>query len=78
MDSLEDLLGKYTPKEPTEVLAVKQYIQETFSTTSSVALRGESIVVTVASAALANTLRFHMTNLQAAAQTEKRIILRIG
>ncbi|HEY5667610.1 MAG TPA: hypothetical protein VIR03_00430 [Candidatus Saccharimonadales bacterium] len=78
MDSLEDLLGKYSPKEPAEVVALKQYIDETFHAASSIGLRGESIVITVASAALANTLRFHTTKLQAAAQTDKRIVFRIG
>jgi hypothetical protein len=78
MDSLQDLLGKYSPQEPAEVLALKRYIQETFNAASSVGLKGESIIVTVSSAALANTLRFHITKLQAAAQTDKRIIFRIG
>jgi hypothetical protein len=78
MDSLQDLLGKYSPKEPSEVLAIKQYIEEKFHTSSSVGLQGESIVVTVPSAALANTLRFQVTQLKEAAQTDKRIIFRIG
>lgn len=78
MDSLEDLLSKYSPKEPAEVVALKRYIDETFHAASSIGMRGEAIVITVASAALANTLRFHTTQLQAAAQTDKRIIFRIG
>ncbi len=78
MDSLEDLLHKYSPKEPNEVLAIKRYIDETFHAPSSIGLKGESIVITVQSAALANTLRFHTAQLQAAAKTEKRIIFRIG
>jgi hypothetical protein len=78
MDSLQDLLGKYSPEEPAEVVALKRYIQETFNAPSSIGMQGESIVITVASASLANTLRFHTAKLQAAAQTEKRIIFRIG
>jgi hypothetical protein len=78
MDSLQDLLGKYTPKEPDEILKIKQYILETFNVRSTVGMQGESIVVTVGSGALANTLRYHMTRIQAAADTEKRIIFRIG
>lgn len=78
MDSLHNLLSQYSPKEPAEVLALKQYIQETFNAPSSIGLQGEAIVITVASAALANTLRFHTTKLQAAAQTDKRLIFRIG
>ena len=78
MDSLQDLLGKYSPKEPSEVLAIKQYIEEKFHMSSSVGLQGESIVVTVPSASLANTLRFQVMQLQEVAQTKKRIIFRIG
>lgn len=78
MDSLRDLMNVYSPKEPTEVLAIKRFIQETYNATSSVGLQGEAIVVTVASAALANTLRFRITDLQSAAETSKRVILRIG
>lgn len=78
MDSLQELLGSYSPKEPPEVLAVKQYIQQTFNYPSSVGIQGEALVVTVASAALANTLRYHMAALRTAAQTDKKIVFRIG
>lgn len=78
MDSLEDLLGKYSPKKPEEIQVIKQYIADNFSATASVALRGETIVITVPSAALANTLRFHVVKIQAACATDKRILLRIG
>lgn len=78
MESLSDVLGRYVPKESDEVLAIKRYIYETFNVPSSVGLQGESIVITVSSGALANTLRFHTAKLQAAGKTEKRIVFRIG
>jgi hypothetical protein len=78
MDSLQDLLGKHSPKEPAEVLAIKRYIHETYNTVTSVGLRGETIVITVTSASLANTLRYQVPNLQAVAQTNKKILFRIG
>jgi hypothetical protein len=78
MDSLQDLLGSYSPKEPSEVVAIKQYIQQTFNVPSSVGMQGESIVITVASASLANTLRFHVSKIKNAADTEKKIVFRIG
>lgn len=79
MESLQDLLGKYTPQEPPEIAAIKSYVEEHFSTTPRVALQGESaIIITVQSAALANTLRFHITKLQEACDTTRRIVLRIG
>ncbi len=78
MDSLQDLLGKYSPKEPPEVLAIKQYIFDQFGAASSVGLQGQSLVITVRSAALANTLRMRLPALQTAAKTTKRLIFRIG
>lgn len=78
MHNLDDLLGKYGPKEPAEVAAIKQYILENLQAPASVALQGGAILITVRSAALANTLRFHVAKLRAAAHTDKRLIIRIG
>jgi hypothetical protein len=79
MDTLQDLLGKYAPKEPDEIRRIKQYIQDEFQVLAKVALQGEDkIVITVPSASLANTLRFRIPQLQAAAETGKRLLLRIG
>ena len=78
MDNLGDLLAKRQPKEPTEITAIKQYIDNVLHASSKVALQGEAIVITVGSAALANTLRFHVLKIKQAAQTERRLIIRIG
>ncbi|HYH75337.1 MAG TPA: hypothetical protein VD735_05250 [Candidatus Saccharimonadales bacterium] len=80
MDSLQDLLGKYSPKEPPEILAIKKYIQEHFNAPSSIGMQGETaIVITVHSASLANTLRYHVPKLRAVCNgTKKRFLFRIG
>lgn len=78
MDSLQDLLGRYNPREPDEVTAVKRYIAAEFQMTSSVSLRGETLVITVPSASLANTLRLRTPVLQKLAGTTKRLLFRIG
>lgn len=78
MDSLQDLLGKYSPKEPEEVLAIKRYIAKEFAAESSVAIHGNSLIITVSSGALAATLRLRLPALQAAANTNKRLVFRIG
>ena len=77
MDKLDDLLAKYSPTEPPEVAAIKRYIHETFRADAQVGVAEKTITVTVTSAALANSLRFHAAKLQTAADTDKRIILRI-
>lgn len=78
MDSLQDLLGQYSPKEPSEVVAVKRYIFEQFGVESSVGLHGETLVITVTSASLANALRLRTVSLQKAAHTKRKIMFRIG
>ena len=78
MDSLQDLLGRYSPKEPSEVVAVKRYILEQFGVESSVGLHGETLVITVTSASLANALRLRTISLQKAAHTKRKIMFRIG
>ena len=80
MDSMNDLFKQYRPagRQPAEVQAVKRYIYEELGAESSVSIHGNSLVVTVASAALANTLRFHIVKLREAAATDKHISFRIG
>lgn len=79
MESLADLLGRYSPKGPDEVLAVKQYIADEFGAPASVGVQGEhALVITVSSASLANTLRLRTPAIQAAAGTTKRLVFRIG
>lgn len=78
MEDLKGLLQRYSPQEPPEIVAVKQYIFDNFKAPSSVGMQGDAIVITVSSAAFANTLRFHTSKIQAAAKTDKRIMFRIG
>lgn len=78
MDSMADLLGDYNPTAPDELLVIKRYIAEEFGAHASVGMQGEALVITVASASLANALRLRLPALQAAAGTKKRFIFRIG
>ncbi|HSX00209.1 MAG TPA: hypothetical protein VLH38_04200 [Patescibacteria group bacterium] len=78
MDSIADLLNKYTPAEPEEITAIKKYISREFAAESSVGIQGEAFVITVRSASLANSLRFRQTAIQAAANTQKRLLFRIS
>jgi hypothetical protein len=78
MESIGDLLKRYSPKGPDDVMAVKKYIADTFNTPVSVGMQGEALVITVPSASLANTLRYRIADIQEAAGTSKRLILRIG
>ena len=78
MDSLQELLGRYSPKEPDEVVALKRYVSEEFGVESSVGMHGETLVITVKSASLANALRLRLPTLQKVAKTKRKIMFRIG
>lgn len=78
MESMADVLGRFNPDTPDELLAIKKFIQDEFKAPASTAYRGETIVVTVSSGALANTLRLRIHDLRKAAGTSKRVMFRIG
>jgi len=78
MDSLQELLGRYNPEEPEEIAAIKRYITESFGAKATVGLHGETLVITVKSAALANALRLRLLSLQKIAKTKRKIMFRIG
>jgi hypothetical protein len=79
MESIGELLGRYDPQGPDEVLAVKRYIADEFQAVASVGVQGgNTLIITVTSAALANTLRLRTMAIQKAAGTTKRLVFRIG
>lgn len=76
-DSLFDIIARKDFDEPPEIRAIKQYVADHFQEAVEVIVRERDILVTANSAALAGTLRFHARQLQRAAKTDKRIMLRI-
>lgn len=78
MESVGDLLGRYAPKEPDEVALAKQFVADEFGARAQVAIRGNNLIITVYSAALAATLRMRVVQLQEACKTERRLVFRIG
>ena len=78
MESIGDILGKYNPAVPDEVAAVKQYIFKEFGVACSAGIQGESLVITVGGASLANALRLRQMTIAKAAGTNKRLVFRIG
>jgi hypothetical protein len=78
MDSIGDVLGKYKIEQPDEVTAIKDYIAKEFNVDASVAVQANSLIISVQSASLANTLRLRTPALQKIANTSKRLQFRIG
>lgn len=77
-NSLADILSKKDFDEPPEMAAIKKFVQDNYQEDVEVLVREHDIVIAGRSASLVNTLRLNMRQLQAAAQTEKRLIFRIG
>jgi hypothetical protein len=76
-DSLADLLANKDFDEPAELRAIKDFVQQNYQADVEVQLREREIIITTPSAALAATLRLRMNELRAAAQTDKKLVLRI-
>jgi len=77
MDRLGDLLAGRLPGEPPEINAIKEYINEQFDVSAQVAIQNETIIISVSSAALANTLRLRLPQIQAVAKTNRKLLFRI-
>ena len=78
MDSLGDLMAKRQKPEQPELSAIKSYIDERYHTPVRAAVSGNTIIVTVPSAALANTLRLQTSKIQEICRVNKRLVFRIG
>ena len=76
-DSLFDILSRKDFSEPSEITAIKQYIQDHFKVEAEVMNHDSDIIITVSSASLASTLRFHAVKMREAAATKKRLVIRI-
>ena len=78
MDSLKGILDPSRFSTPPEVAFIKAYIKDRYQSDADVLVRQKDIVITVASASLAGSLRLELHQLQKLAQTNKKLLLRIG
>jgi hypothetical protein len=76
--SLSDILREQHFEEPPEVVIIKQFLADKYQTTCKVSLASNEIVIIVTSAALAGTLRMHLTELKRLCNTDKRLLIRIS
>ena len=75
---LGDILSHRPYNEPPEIKQIKDFVQEVIGITPAVAMKPDSIIVSVPNAAAAGALRFHIFKLQQQLGHKRRIILRIG
>lgn len=78
MESVANILAHSMQPEPDELKAIIRYVDEHYHARVQAAVRGDSIVVVVSSAALANTLRLQTIKIREVCQLKKRLIFRIA
>jgi hypothetical protein len=78
MDSLDNILKRKDFDEPPEMMGIKKYVQDEFKTAVGVQVRDRDIVISVPSAALANTLRLRAPDIKRRCQLDKRLTFRIS
>jgi len=77
-DTIRSLLSQRELFEPPEIQRVKAFIQAEYQVPASVGISGNQLIISVKGAALAGTLRMRIIELERAAQTEKRLVIRIS
>jgi hypothetical protein len=77
MDSLFSLLDNKDFDEPAEIAQIKKYIREHYGASVGVLVREKDIVISVKSAALANTLRLRSPEIKKRYKINKRFTFRI-
>ena len=78
MDNLSDILSHKDFDVPPEITAIKDYVRRHYDSEVQITLQLRSIVIKASSAALITTLRLNAPAIQKAADTEKRLVFRIG
>jgi hypothetical protein len=78
MDNLSDILSHRDFDTPPEITAIKDYVRRHHDCDVQVTMLQRSIMIKARSAALITTLRLNGPAIQRAANTEKRLVFRIG
>jgi hypothetical protein len=77
-ESLADILGSRKYNEPPEAVAIKAFVEKYYHKTVLVTVRERDIAITVQSGSFAATLRMRVPQIQKAANTDKKLLFRIG
>ncbi len=63
MDSINQLLNDYRPKDSDELFALKNYLEQKYSQPLNLSYSSNKILIEVKSAAFANVLRMNLVNI---------------
>ncbi len=76
-NSLADIMSNKWD-EPPEIKAIKDYVRTKFKSNVTIKISEKQIAISAPNAALAATLRMHIVDLQKAAKSDKKLLIRIG
>jgi hypothetical protein len=76
MDSLNTLLGSRDFRQPPEIERLKLFIKENYNQSAEISLNGKTIVVGVASSALASSLRYRLPEIKRTLKIDQKITLK--
>lgn len=77
-NSLGDILEKKDFSEPSEIQAIKDFVNSKFKEVPKVKLTDNAIIICVSNSSLAGALRPELHKLTAELNTKKRLIIRIN
>ncbi len=75
--SLGDILANKWA-EPPEIERIKSFVTDKYHSEIQVVMHPQQITLVTSSSALAGTMRLELTAIQKAAQTSKRLVIRIS
>lgn len=70
------LANKSLPQEPEEFVIIRRFVQEKFSTTPSLKIQDNDIIIGVPGSAFAGSLRLALPELENKLNSKKRLIIR--
>jgi peroxiredoxin len=77
-NSLADILMSKNFDEPAEATAIKKFVMEKWDKSVAVTVRDKDILIAAQGASFANALRMQSRQMQRAANTTKRLVIRIA
>jgi len=78
MDGIRDILANRDFDTPPEVQAIKDYAQRHYKSEVRVTVQPKSLLISARSASLIGSLRLNAPAIQKAADTDKKLVFRIG
>ncbi len=78
MQSLSDILSNRSFDEPTEITALRNFVQDRYDVTPNITVNQDYIVLRVPSAGLATNLKMEQLQIARFCKLTKKLVIRTG